>query len=899
MRKLSIIFALIISCFLFACVTHAEGADGIKVLDFPEYFNGICDRKDTAFAETVEKDGFTCVKVTPNVNSTANEPIILDGWSYGSARVDLDEYERMLIVYKYESPKPLKGAVNFNIMKQDTFERATVLESTTPLVEGAWSIIEIDLTPARENRLPDAMPILKQGHLKPFGNVRPSELCADDTVYISHLIMLKDSETELTLHKSFINGYADGSFGAENYMTRAEACAIIARLDNGGDIEVSATAKSAFSDVDSGKWYFKYITHLEEKGYLDSFASPFEPDRRITRAEFAELVYKLGVTESHGKNTSFTDVDESHERAEVIRAAADAGIIGGYDNGDGTYSFLPDNSIRRAEVVRMINNAYGRKPQSEGISAAAWSKFAELSHEHWAFADIIDASFDHISAKDENGGELWLYAFGLPNVPINFSPEFEAGEAFAANAQKTLDERITEIRNTPSEFDVMPEGRVFYVSNNGDDKNTGLGADEAVKTVSKIVEFQEKGRIKAGDTVLFECGGVWRERWTAKEGVTYSAYGAGEKPLFNGNTYGDAADASKWELVPGTDNIWKYKNHIPDIGNIVYNGGEVVPEKLVPSIEGRKLIVNGSVFNAQTSFTENNTFLSEYLILGNTSADVANTQTRLYVRCDEGNPGEVYDSVELVYRGNLIRGASNTVFDNLCLKYSGSHGIGMGNVNNVTVRNCEVGYIGGSAQYYQNGYMVRFGNGIEVYGSCDNFKIDNCYVYQCYDAGITHQYSAGGVDNVSHNNVTFSNNVIEKCIYNIEYFMGAADGNSVSRKMSNILYENNILAYSGTGWGADPTRSASIKGWDHRNEAENFVIKDNIFLLDNKNACDLGTYRPEWMPEFVGNSYVQKYGKTLTKVGAYGAAQYYFDANAAETLENEVGEENAKIYYLP
>ena len=887
----------------FAVVSTAESKlpplfDAVNVLEFPKYFNGICDKRDTAFTETVEYDGFNCVKVSPNPSSQTNAAINLDGWSYGQAQINVDRYSTVLIVYKYESNSPVSTKMNFNIMKQSTFTGSTSLQSEENIVSGEWAIAKIDITPAKANRLPDIEPVIQQIHIYPFGGISSHDLKSDDVMYISHVIALEENVDAPEFHKSFINGYDDNSFGINGNMTRAEACTIIARLAANGDSAVTTGIPSSFSDVGEDKWYHKYVTYLEVLGYLDAYSDKFEPETHITRAEFAELVYKLGLLSDKGGNGSFTDVPADHERAELIAAAGKAGIINGYDNGDGTYSFKPDNKISRAEVVKMINNAYGRKCNADGMYTSVKEYFTDVDTSHWAYADIIDSAISHISYIGEDGKEIWVCAFGDDVIQEDFDADFSGGEAYAKTADALLKSRAAEIRATESEWTVADGGTVYYVSNNGNDGNSGKSPEQALKTVSKLQEFQNNGTIKSGDVVLFERGSEWRERWTAKDGITYSAYGTGDKPVFNGNTLGDAADSAKWLLVEGTTNIWKYNNHVLDIGNIVYNNGEKTVTKIVPQIKEKTLLVDGAKFDPLTTFVKNDTFICEYVTLAQESVDVTSAISRLYVRCDEGNPGEVYDSIELVYRGNLIRGASNTVFDNICIKYSGSHGIGMGTVNNVTVRNCEVGYIGGSAQYYKAGNMTRYGNGIEIYGGCNNFVIDNCYVYQCYDAGITHQISSGGTNDVIHENVYFTNNVIEKCIYNIEYFMGQSDNDSAVRRMHNIVYKGNILAYSGTGWGMDPGRSASIKGWNHRNEATDFVIEENIFLLDYKNACDLGAYNAAWLPSFKGNTYVQKYGQNMTKVGANGAVQYKFDGYAAGYLSEYVHEDGAILYYV-
>lgn len=462
-------------------------------------------------------------------------------------------------------------------------------------------------------------------------------------------------------------------------------------------------------------------------------------------------------------------------------------------------------------------------------------------------------------------------------------------------AVEQMNWRIAEIRTTASEYD--RDAKIYYVSVDGDDTNDGLTPESPFRSPTRANKSAG-----AGDVVLFRRGDEWRVRWKATPGVTYSAYGEGAKPVFNGNTYGDAADPSCWKLVDGTENIWEYKSIIPDVGCIVFNGGEATAKKICldfrADIGDKQFYVRYSTpfdFNNEC-FYENGTFVSKYVHVSKGGVDV-NTPARLYLRCDEGNPGEVYDSIELMCRGNLIGGASGVTFDNLCIKYTGSHGIGMGTVENLTVRNCEIGYIGGSAQYYKDYYIVRFGNGIEVYGGCKDFTIDNCYVYQCYDAGITHQLQLGGANPATHENVRFTNNVIEKCIYNIEYFMGKAESPETTRFMKDILYKGNILAYSGEGWGHDPSRSASIKGWPHHNNhAENFVIEENVFLLDKVNTSDLGAGKKEWLPFYKNNTYFRPDGSKFTNIGVGGTVkQYMTNDKTAQTLSEELGEVGANI----
>ena len=372
----------------------------------------------------------------------------------------------------------------------------------------------------------------------------------------------------------------------------------------------------------------------------------------------------------------------------------------------------------------------------------------------------------------------------------------KADIAAVQDAVDQMNWRIAEIRTTVSEYNKDAEN-IYYVASDGSDENDGLSPETPLATPKGANKL-----VKEGDVVLFKRGDEWRGRWSTIPGVTYSAYGEGEKPMFNGNIYGDAANPDYWSLVDGTNNIWEYRSIIPDVGCLVFNGGESYAKKICLDVRkdlgDKKFYVRYSIpFGLNNiTFNENLTFASKYVHISKNGADVT-TPARLYLRCDEGNPGSIYDSIEIMYRGNLISCTSNVTLDNLCIKYTGSHGIGMGTANNVTVRNCEIGWIGGSAQHYHDYYIIRFGNGVEIYGGCENYTVDNCYVYQCYDAGFTHQIG-GGQNPFNHENVYFTNNVIEKCIYGIEYFMaGKENGEYEDRIIKNAVYKGNYIAYTG------------------------------------------------------------------------------------------------------
>jgi uncharacterized repeat protein (TIGR02059 family) len=91
----------------------------------------------------------------------------------------------------------------------------------------------------------------------------------------------------------------------------------------------------------------------------------------------------------------------------------------------------------------------------------------------------------------------------------------------------------------------------YYVSNDGNDNNSGLSSGLAWKTVAKVNSFT----FLPGDRIFFKRGGEWRESLIIEESgtssamITFGAYGTGAKPIFNG-----ADIVTGWSSHGG--NIW-------------------------------------------------------------------------------------------------------------------------------------------------------------------------------------------------------------------------------------------------------------------------------------------------------------------------------------------------------
>ena len=108
---------------------------------------------------------------------------------------------------------------------------------------------------------------------------------------------------------------------------------------------------SAFKDVDTSKWYHKYVDYAIEHGLMgDAGDGTFSPDRTLTRAQVITVLWRLEGTPKANTAINFTDVSEGQWYTDVIRWAVREDIMGGRDDG----SFGPNDPIKWQELAAIL-----------------------------------------------------------------------------------------------------------------------------------------------------------------------------------------------------------------------------------------------------------------------------------------------------------------------------------------------------------------------------------------------------------------------------------------------------------------------------------------------------------------------------------------------------------------
>lgn len=350
-------------------------------------------------------------------------------------------------------------------------------------------------------------------------------------------------------------------------------------------------------------------------------------------------------------------------------------------------------------------------------------------------------------------------------------------------------------------------GTAYYVSADGNDENDGTSPETAWKTIDRVIHGDE---LSYGDAIFFERGHTYRGTLYlyGTEGLTVSAYGTGAKPILT--TAQEAAEASLWELYSEIDGkkIWKFRKKVSDCGSIVFDDSFAGSKVLAKWSKKKKKWRNwdGSSFDVVSALTQDFDFFSDdggrfggaenYNVGGEGSMNDRKIGP-LYLRCDAGNPGELFSDIELCtipespfednhpYCGDVADSIGHSTFDNLSIRYYAHSGACLS--DHSIIQNCEFAWGGGCVQIVENGWAWgRAGDAI-VGGGIDQ-TVKNCYFHDLFTQSMILESP-----NRDYKNVTYTNNLTERCI--------PINMDLEQHKIKNLTISDNYFVGAGTGWG--------------------------------------------------------------------------------------------------
>ena len=219
----------------------------------------------------------------------------------------------------------------------------------------------------------------------------------DTTIYIPLELNKVD-------HFAYMYGVNANKFEPDRDMTRAEAIAMFSRLLL-KTMNTDTAYLESFIDINGNEWYANTVGYMETEGVIKNIEGNFRANKPITRAEFMALASRFEEIISD-KKVSFRDISDEFWAEKYINSGVAKGWIVGYED----ETFRPNKSITRAEVVVIVNVILERSGDKHYADEnhQMLNKFVDISQDHWAYYEIIEATNGHDYSMKENS-ETWKH----------------------------------------------------------------------------------------------------------------------------------------------------------------------------------------------------------------------------------------------------------------------------------------------------------------------------------------------------------------------------------------------------------------------------------------------------------------------------------------------------------
>lgn len=146
-------------------------------------------------------------------------------------------------------------------------------------------------------------------------------------------VPLAKLELDKTNHYGYIVGRGGGGVQPDEYITRAEVATIFFRLLTDASRAEAWMQTNPYSDVPAEEWYNNAISTLTNGEVLEGYEDgSFRPERFITRAEFATMATRFYDEPGVYSVDAFDDIADSWAR-NYINRAAELGLVDGYGDG--------------------------------------------------------------------------------------------------------------------------------------------------------------------------------------------------------------------------------------------------------------------------------------------------------------------------------------------------------------------------------------------------------------------------------------------------------------------------------------------------------------------------------------------------------------------------------------
>lgn len=164
-----------------------------------------------------------------------------------------------------------------------------------------------------------------------------------------------------------------------------------------GATTININANPKLNDI-NGHWANKEIQDFISKGYINGYDDKtFKPDNSITRAEFVRIANNYFGFKNKG-NENFPDVNSSDWFYNDVCIALEEGYINGYDDG----TFKPNKTITREEAAKIIISIEDR----EDLNIDKLNNFSDGNTvSNWA-KKYVEGAIEAGYIKGDNNGKI-------------------------------------------------------------------------------------------------------------------------------------------------------------------------------------------------------------------------------------------------------------------------------------------------------------------------------------------------------------------------------------------------------------------------------------------------------------------------------------------------------------
>lgn len=290
--------------------------------------------------EPIYNDNLFIAKYASSKNAPALKSLLLEYFEANS--VSIEDYNKIgNDVYKEK-------------VFDELYKSAASKRSIADIIDAFNEEVEIQKDAAKENKGGGFSGGSSGGSSsKGFGGSSKISIMPTETAMLSYTF--SDTNThwaktyiEKMCSEGVVNGFADGTFKPDNYVTRAEFAKMIAVV-----LKLDISGNADFDDVSPESWYNGYVAAVSKLDIVKGADGNFMPDKQISRQDAAVMLSR--VLEYKGKtyNTTyvgFTDEKNIAEYAkDAVNGMASIGLITGDNN-----LFMPCDGTTRAQAVALL-----------------------------------------------------------------------------------------------------------------------------------------------------------------------------------------------------------------------------------------------------------------------------------------------------------------------------------------------------------------------------------------------------------------------------------------------------------------------------------------------------------------------------------------------------------------